>query len=217
MTERTYVLENEKVNPFFSVWFSTRKTVRYVLDNKTLGYSLALAAISGIASSVNGGNELSKNFDVALWVVILGIVLLGPLLGLLTWVISTSIFTVFGKWLGGSGTFKDMGKAVGVVMIPGIWMTPFWVLSFIFTANNMFLVNGTTDFTGGALLWLFVSSFVMFVFSIWMVVIQSQAIGEVHQFSSWKGFATLIIPSVVIGIVIAVIIIMIILYFFSFT
>ena len=217
MKEPTDVHGNQKVNPFFSVWFSTRKTVRYVLDNKTMGYSLALAAISGIASAVNGGNELSKNFDVPFWFLILGIVILGPLLGLLTWLISTSIFTVFGKWLGGGGMFKDMGKAVGIVMIPGIWMTPFWILSFIFTANNMFLINETSEFTAGALIWLFLSSFVMFVFSIWVIMIQSQAIGEVHQFSSWKGFATLIIPSVIIGIIIAVIGILFLLYFFSFT
>lgn len=217
MREPTYIHENEKLNPFISVWFSTRKTVRYALENKTLGYSVALAAISGIASAINGANELGKSFEISFWILILGILLLGPLLGLLTLGISTTLFHLVGKLFQGKGTFKEMAQAMGIVMIPGIWMSPFWILSFIFTLNNMFLINETTEFTAGAFIWLIFSTLVLMFFSIWMIIIQSKAIGEVHQFSSWKGFATLIIPSILLGIIFTIIAIVFILFFFSFT
>jgi len=217
MREPTYVHENEKLNPFFSVWLSTRKTIRYTLQNKTLGYSIALAAISGVASSISSANELLKSFDVPLLILIIGILLVGPLLGLLTWGISTTIFHLVGKLFQGRGTFKEMAQAMGIVMIPGIWMSPFWILSLIFTHNNIFLINETDIFTAGAFIWLLISTLVLMFFAIWMIVIQSKAIGEVHQFSSWKGFATLIIPSILLGIIFIIIAVAFALFFFSFT
>ena len=86
-----------------------------------------------------------------------------------------------------------MIQAVGVNMIPIIWMTPYYILA-AFMARNGFADSTNWPLSAGAIGWMLVSFFIMIAFGIWMVVIQSKAIGEVHQFSSWKGFATLIIP-----------------------
>jgi len=217
MTTEIADAESGKLNPFFSIWLSTRKTVRYVLDHKPMKYSLALAAIAGIPNSLNAGSELSNVFELPFGMLILGILIVGPLLGLLGWAISTVVYTLVGKLFRGSGTYREMGQAMGVVMIPAIWMTPFWILSSIFILNDIFLMNDPMDFSAGALVWSLVSSLIILVFSIWIIVIQSKAIGEVHQFSSWKGFGTLIIPAITFGIIFAVIGISLLLSFFQFT
>lgn len=208
--------EVEKLNPFFSIWLSTRETVRYVLDHKDLKYSLTLAAIAGIPTGISGASEWSKNFDISLWLLIMGIVVLGPIFGLIGLGFGTVIYTWVGKWFGGSGTYKEMAQAMGIIIIPSIWLTPYWILSFIFVRNNLFIMN-PLEITSGAIFWLFFSGLLTITFSVWMIVIQSKAIGEVHQFSSWKGFATLIIPSIIIGIIVFIIAFTIIFSFIGMT
>jgi hypothetical protein len=200
VTKEHSIHETKHLNPFFSIWLSTRETVRYVLDYKTLSYSIFIVAIAGIPNALNASGELSKSFEVPFWVMLLGVLLLGPILGLIGWGISTVVFTLVGKWLGGTGTYKEMGQAMGVVTIPAIWMTPFWILSTIFINYDMYQLNVTSGFMSGGLMWMLVSSFIIITSSIWMIVIQSKAIGEVHQFSSMRGFGTLIIPGILFGL-----------------
>lgn len=202
----------EKLNPFFSIWLSTRETVRYVLDHKNLKYSLTLAAIAGIPNGISGASEWSKNFDISLWLLIIGILVLGPVLGLIGLGFGTVIYTWVGKWFGGSGTFREMAQAMGVTIIPSIWLTPYWILSFIFVRNNIFMMN-PLEITSGSIFWTFFSSLIIITFSVWMIVIQSKAIGEVHQFSNWKGFATVIIPSMLIFLIVFIIVFIFIFYF----
>ncbi|WP_391206808.1 YIP1 family protein [Psychrobacillus sp. L4] len=202
--QETRYEETEKLNPFFSIWLSTRKTVRYVLDHKSLKYSLTLAAVAGVPSSISGIGEWSKNFNVSLWLLLLGILILGPIIGLIGVGIGAVIYTWVGKWFGGYGTIREMAQAMGIVVIPSIWLTPYWILSFIFVHNNLFTMN-LWEATSAATVWFIISNLFTLTYSIWMIIIQSKAIGEVHQFSSGKGFATLIIPGIVLGIILFII------------
>lgn len=200
MQQPTYVHENEKLNPFFSIWFSTRKTIRYVLENKSLKYALIIAAISGIPSGFNAFGELSSTLNFQLGFLILASLVIGPILGLLGVGLSTIIFTFVGKWMGGVGTFGEVAKAMGVVTIPAIWLFPYFILTSIITFNEN-QVDPLSGINGTMIIWMIFSALIMIVYSIWMIVIQSQSIGEVHQFSSWRGFATLMIPAIVFFII----------------
>lgn len=199
--EPTYVREGEKINPFCSIWFSTRKTTRYILDNRNLRYSVMLAAISGIPLALSSGSQLLKLYDLSLWTLLIGLFLLGPLYGLLSWGVSTLLFTYVGKWLGGGGTLTGIGQAMGIVLIPAIWMTPFWILETAIAFNQPIIMQGATGASATGLMWIFISTLITFVYSIFLILIQSRAIGEVHEFSSWKGFGTLLIPAITFGII----------------
>lgn len=212
MTQEMKFEETEKLNPFFSVWLSTRDTVRYVLDHKDLKYSITIAVIAGISSGINAGGEFSKMLGIPWWFVLIGMIVLGPLLNLIGLYIGSAIYTWVGTWFGGTGKYKQMLQAIGVVMIPNIWMTPYWILSAVFSYNKLFVLDIVSGLNPAAIVWFLVSSLITMTFSIWMIVIQSKAIGEVHQFSSWKGFATLIIPSIVLGIIFGIVIFIIVFF-----
>jgi len=200
MQQPTYVHENEKLNPFLSIWFSTRKTIRYVLENKSLKYALIIAAIAGIPNGFNAFGSLSATFNFPFLVLILASLVIGPFLSLLGVGLSSLIFTFVGKWMGGVGTFGEMAKAMGVVTIPAIWLSPYFILSSVITYNGN-QVDPLSGISASMIIWMIFSALIMIVFAIWMIVIQSQSIGEVHQFSSWRGFATLMIPSIVFFII----------------
>lgn len=212
MSEEINYQETEKMNPFFSIWLSTRETVRYVLDHKELKYSLLLAAIAGIPSAISGASEWSKHIHIAL--LLAAIIILGPILGLIGLAIGSAIYTWVGKWFGGVGTYKQMVQAMGVMVIPNIWFTPYWILSFILVRNDTFALN-YWEISSRAVAWYVVSFLITMTLSVWMIVIQSKGIGEVHQFSSWKGFATLIIPAIVLGIIFFVVIMIIVMFIFN--
>lgn len=214
MAEETKYEEVEKLNPFFSMWLSSRKTVRYVLDHKDLKYSLLIAAIAGISSGISAAGELWRSFEISLWIVLIGIIVLGPIINLAGLYIGAAIYTWVGTWFGGKGKFKEMLQAMGVVMVTTIWMTPYWILSAIFIYNDLLVPGLVTEMNAGAIIWFAVSSLITITFSIWLIVIQSKVIGEVHQFSSWKGFATLLIPSVIIGIIVFIITLIFVFSFF---
>lgn len=202
----------EKLNPFFSIWLSTRRTVRYVMEYKDVKYSLIIAAIAGAASGISAGNELSKSLEIPGLLMAVFIFLIGPIFSLIGLCICAALYTWVGKWFGGTGKFKEMLQAIGVAMVANVWMTPFWILSTIFVRNDIFMMDMISGMSTGAVIWFLVSSLITMTFSIWMIVIQSKAIGEVHQFSSGKGFATLIIPSIAIGIIVFVIILIVIFF-----
>lgn len=207
MQQPTYVHENEKLNPFFSIWLSTRKTIRYVLENKSLKYALIIAAIAGIPNGFNAFESLSAIFNFPFLVLILVSLVIGPFLSLLGVGISTLIFTFVGKWIGGVGTFGEMAKAMGVVTIPAIWLSPYFILSSVITYSGN-QVDPLSVISASMIIWMIFSALIMIVFAIWMIVIQSQSIGEVHQFSSWRGFATLVIPSIVFFIIVFIFVMM---------
>lgn len=213
MSEEMEYKEIEKLNPFFSIWLSTRKTVRYVLENKDLKYSLMIATIAGAISGINAFGEFSKNIELHWWSLLLFIILVGPIFTLVGLYIAAAIYTWVGKWFGGTGKFKEMLQAIGVAMITNIWMIPYWIVSVIFVRNGLFTMDIVTGISIWTVVWFLVSSLITMTFSIWMIIIQSKAIGEVHNFSSGKGFATLIIPSIIIGIIVFVITLIVI---FSF-
>ncbi|WP_394188171.1 YIP1 family protein [Paenisporosarcina quisquiliarum] len=200
MQQPTYIHENEKLNPFFSIWLSTRKTIRYVLENKSLKYALIIAAIAGIPNGFNALGELSSTLNFQLGVLILASLVIGPFLSLLGVGLSSLIFTFVGKWMGGVGTFGEMAKAMGVVTIPAIWLSPYFILSSVITYNGN-QVDPLSGISASMIIWMIFSALIMIIYSIWMIVIQSQSIGEVHQFSSWRGFATLMIPAIVFFII----------------
>ncbi|WP_313894461.1 YIP1 family protein [Psychrobacillus sp.] len=197
MTSEMEYKEVKKVNPFFSIWLSPKETVRYVLDHKELKYSLILSIIGGFAGIPSAISSIySFNLDISFWWILLAAVVLAPIFALIGLGIGTVIYTWVGKWFGGVGVYKEVAQAIGIIMIPSIWLTPYWILTAVMTYNM------TTTFTLGAIVWSLLSSLFMIFFGIWMIVIQSKIFGEVHQFSSWRGFATLIIPSLIIGIIV---------------
>lgn len=197
MTNEMAYKEVKKVNPFFSIWLSPRETVRYVLDHKELKYSLILAVIAGIVGIPTAIGSISILFpEMSFWWIFLATMVLSPVFTLIGLGIGTVIYTWVGKWFGGVGVFKEMAQAIGVVMIPNIWLTPYWILS------GVMAYNSTTTFSIAAIVWSLFNGLFMIFYGIWMIVIQSKVFGEVHQFSSWRGFATLIIPSVFFGIII---------------
>ncbi|HSP23349.1 MAG TPA: YIP1 family protein [Planococcus sp. (in: firmicutes)] len=200
--------ETERINPFTAVWLKTRKTARYVIEEKTTGFAIMLIMLSGIGSGLMGMQSSGAGAGVAGWVILLLSLTLGPVVGLGSAALLSALYLLVGKLFKGKATYIEMFKAVAVSMIPYVWIAPILLAWATLAPDSYFVDPLAENGNGEGFTTLIVLGIISFVLSIWGIIIQSKAIGEAHQFNSWKGFATVMIPAVVIGVVVIVVVVL---------
>lgn len=201
--------ENDNVpdhvlNPWTSVWIRPRAAVRSAISNKPMKFAIILASIAGVAQLLDRAMNKNLGDSMSTMMVLLLAILVGPILGLLGWWISSGVTYLVGKWIGGIGSFADMKMAVGVSYIPIVLSLALYILDLLFLGDSLFRDVEIPIFQ---FLWLLFSAFCSLVLTVWGVVILIKGIAEVHLFSSWKGLLTLVIPFVALLIVILLLLI----------
>ncbi|WP_404406022.1 YIP1 family protein [Jeotgalibacillus malaysiensis] len=195
------------MNPFLTVWFKPKSTTNYVIENKSVKYSIILFIISSYTSTLNGLQEAGYIEGMSLLLVTGLILISGPVFGFIGFYIGSWLFTLVGKWMNGTGTLEDMRKAIAVTAIPNVFILPVLIIYILIYGEMYFQAPAWNEFSSiplGASLTLNV---IMMTVGIWNIVITSKMIGVVHNFSSWRGFGV----SLVIGVSLAILFIPIIL------
>ncbi|KXH84036.1 YIP1 family protein [Sporosarcina sp. HYO08] len=182
------------MNPFLSIWKHPSQTIQYIVDHKTIPYALMLIAFSSLASSFMGFAD-SGFFEQFPFPLILFLVLfLSLLIGTAGFGLTVVAYTWIGKLLGGSGKMRQMGLAVAAGTIPTIWTAPIGIIALFLYGEQLFATPtnpfGITNMSIGFYI---LNAVIMMGISIFSIVVQSKAIGIVHQFSAWRGFGTLLI------------------------
>lgn len=192
------------MNPLLTIWTQPKRTIEYVLEHKTWSYSVFILALT----SLSLGLTVFENSGFLLGLPLIAIVMIGIIFsftgGVIGWFINAGLYTWVGKWLGGSGNFKDMATVTLLGSIPMIWIFPFNFLMLAIYGKDLFIDSSTTPFSGpvpfGVTLF---SNLLMIGLGIFSTVIVSKSIGVVHQFSAWRGFGTIMI---IVGILLALMI-----------
>ncbi|MBZ5201891.1 YIP1 family protein [Planomicrobium chinense] len=206
-----------EVNPFTAIWLKTRKAVRYVIEEKSMGFVILLMILSGISSALVGAFDSEMNQMMPVWGIILSSVIAGPIFILIIYAIMAGVYLITGKLFKGTGTYMELFKAVGAAAIPQIWLLPVYLIWILAAPATYFAEPLGTSGGGGELVITLVGSVLITVVTIWSIFINAKAIGEAHRISSWKGFFTIMIPSIVIGIIIVAIVVLIAILFIGFS
>lgn len=200
MNEGNDVLDKKvELNLWTSIWTKPREAVRYAIDHKSMKFAIILALIAGIFNMLNGAssNNLGDTMSIPS-IFVLGFVL-GPILGWISWWISAGLAKIVGSWLGGTGRFAELKMALAVSYIPLILVGVLWIPDLLILGKILFVESSYISI--GQQIWLFISGIISIVVGIWIFVITIMAISEAHRFSAWRGFWTIVIPSVVVIIV----------------
>lgn len=202
MNEQHETTYNSKLNPFFSVWLNTRNTVRYVIEEKSMVYVFLLILLTGVTSTFVSMYQGTDDIGVPIGILIVGSAIISPIAVAIGIAIMSGIYLLVGKLFKGTGTYIELFKAVATSMIPQIWLLPLFIILMIVSPDLFFA--GSEPASNGAIFFMAIFAVILAVVTVWGIVIQSKAIGEAHRMSSWKGFFTLLIPSVIIGLVVFV-------------
>lgn len=184
------------MNPLISVWTQPKATIRYVLEHKTWSYSFLILFLAAISVGLTSFADTEIMPDLSLPVIVLLSIVSTFIGSVISLFISSALYTWVGKWLGGTGNFKDMVQMSPVASIPLIWMLPINLFLVIVFGKNLFIdLIDTSDVNAfGALSFvLLLTNLLTLALSVFSTVILSKGIGIVHRFSSWRGFGTIMI------------------------
>jgi len=96
-----------------------------------------------------------------------------------------------GRLLGGQGTLRGTRAALAWGSVPNLVPVAQLMASFLISGRGF--LSPDSDAKPDPLLLAYLAS--SLVFGIWTAVVTLKCVGEVHRFSSWKAFASLLLAS----------------------
>lgn len=189
--------ERPKLNPFLSVWLHPKQTARYMIYEKTIGFAIFVLSIGYIGSILSGVVDIEFLDGMAPWLLVLLCIIFAPIVGMISTAFSALVAWLFGKLFKGTGTYSDLFRGLSLTAIPFTILIPLYLIWLITSPESLFY----PDYIG-PLPWIFWPAIILtIVVSIWAFIISIAVIAEAHQFSNWMAFFTILIPSIVLGII----------------
>lgn len=196
-----------KLNPWLTIWTQPRKIIRNINEHYSHKVLFLLAALGGISTYLDFAalsNLGDKANASAGGIIIVGLAL-GPVLGIILWILSSAIYSQVGKLFGGNASFRDMQIAIAWANVPLIISLLLWIPDLSIMGDGAFseYVSPVNPF--GVFL-IGITSLLEIVFGIWYFFIIIKVVAEAHQFSTWKGLLVTIIPGILILVFLLVVI-----------
>ncbi|AJD92731.1 hypothetical protein JMA_34140 [Jeotgalibacillus malaysiensis] len=188
------------MNPLLSVWLKPKSTAEYVMENKTVRFSIILFILSSYSNILNALQESGFIEGWSSWLVAILIIIAGPIFGLIGFYIGSWLYTIVGKWMNGSGTLENMRKAIGVTAIPNLVLIPVSLIYIMIYGDLFFQRPEWNEFTSLPTGPSMILNLITLAIGIWNVVVVSKVIGVVHGFSSWRGLGVSLVIAVSLGI-----------------
>jgi hypothetical protein len=204
--EHGYVTRSgELLNPWVSMWTKPRETVRQQLETDPEKHVLLLGVLIGVLGQL-GNNSIARWPEISHRVAALaGLMVVGALIGILWIYLGGWLTAVAGRMLGGLGRALECRTALAWSTIPGLWMTPLNVPICLYylsvgPAAIVPVDPNPSLWAQFAILppWMLGIMAIGMLVGFWQMVILSKAIGEAHQFSSLRGFGTLMLMLLVV-------------------
>ena len=186
--------EGQQMNPWISVWLHPRKTVQYVVENKTGKFVFFIAWISGIIFSLD---MVVNNDLVEAWTPnLLFSLIAGPIIGVVGFYFIAAIYHIFSKMLGGQGTSEQTRMAFAISEIILFVVGILLLLDLLIVGRAK--LGGGYELSVGQSAWLEISPIINSIVGIWSLVVLVAAISEVHRFSIWKAVFVSFLPTIIL-------------------
>ncbi|MGD7044783.1 Yip1 family protein [Jeotgalibacillus proteolyticus] len=194
-------------NPFLSVWTQPKETVREVLGSKGFGFTVAVAGAAGIGAGLINVQDSGFEQSLPVAVVFLLAVLLGAAAAILGAFIAAGLYTMVGKWFGGTGNYRRMVVAIAPCYIPQIAIGLVYIVVAVIYGEQFIQAPDpdSLEITSLPMSTYLITLLLSTVFGVWGLVITAKAIGIVHGFSSWKGLGVVLSVAAFIFVVLLII------------
>ncbi len=190
----------DAVAPFFRIWIAPRDTIRQIVDTDPRRSVLALAALSGALSGLEGSwlSAMSGPQTMsALWPFLVALkVVLYAFWGIVGLYLAGWIITAACHLFAGVATVMQTRAAIAWASIPGIVATGLGVIAIlagIVTPHS--LAPGTFSFPPGL-------AVLSGALGLWGLVVELKCVGEVNRFSAWRALGAQLFVGVVLGVIV---------------
>jgi hypothetical protein len=192
---------------FTKIWSSPRKVFKYINDNHYDKYVTVLLVLSGISRAFDRASMKNMGDKMSIWAIIGLSIILGGLLGWISFYIYAALVNWTGKWLKGQGNTSSILRIISYAMIPTIIALIVLIPQIGIYGVEIFKENG--DITSAGLLpniFVYGSMILEFILSIWTIVLCVVGISEVQKLSIGKSILNLLLPLFVILIPILILV-----------
>jgi hypothetical protein len=190
-------------SPWLSIWVEPKQTIRSIVKTDPKFGFVILSAIYGLPMALNLAQNFSLGFQVPLWAIVVGSLIVCTILGMIGISISTWLLHVTGRWIAGKGSYQTIRTAVTWSNVPNIVTILMWIILLSVFGGALFNKQfSETHFIGYQAGIVFIVFLLQTIVSIWGFIILLQGLSEVQGFSVWKALLNVLIPFVIVVAVI---------------
>ena len=173
------------MNPWASIWFHPRQTIRQIVDTNPRHLVLPLAVGIGATNLVWQSLFVASKRNLSIPLAMVVAAGFGALFGILGLYLFGWVYRWVGSWLGGQATNVQVRAAIAWPRVP------------LLAACAISLMVSLVSVQSGAAEPL-LPFLVTLIGTWWSFVLLCHTLGEVHGFSAWKGLATQLIPAIIV-------------------
>ncbi len=178
------------MNPWTSIWFHPRQTIRQIVDTNPRNFVLPLAIATGVANTLIQIGQSRVPIPLPIAIGIAGI--LGGIFGVIGLYFFGWLYRWVGSWFGGKANAVEVRAAIAWVEVPSLVVLAVWIAVLVISLGQG---NGPEDWPTVLTVGLVSLAVIAWI---WRVVLACHTLGEVHRFSTWKGLGTLLVPNVLL-------------------
>ncbi|HVA79755.1 MAG TPA: YIP1 family protein [Candidatus Binataceae bacterium] len=196
----------DSIAPFFAIWIAPRDTIRQIIDSDPRRHVIAIAALSGALSGLEGswlGAMSEPHTMSALWPFLVALkVALFAVWAIVGLYLAGWTITAACRALGGVANSVQTRAAIAWASIPGIAATGLGVIGLLAgIVTPHALRPGAFSFPPEL-------AGLSAILGIWGLVLEVKCIGEVNHFSAWRALAAqLLLLLVLVTIAVAAILV----------
>ncbi|MBK9256880.1 MAG: YIP1 family protein [Saprospiraceae bacterium] len=184
---------------FTKIWTSPRQVFKYINDNHYDKYVTVLLILSGISRSFDRASMKNMGDKMSIWAILGFCIILGGLLGWISYYFYAALVSWTGKWLKGKGDTSSILRIISYAMIPSIIALIFLIPQIGIYGVEIFKENSNITSTGWISYFLFDGFMLLeFILGIWTIVFCVVGLSEVQKFSVGKSILNLLLPAIVI-------------------
>jgi Yip1 domain len=181
--KETARIDLARENPFWTIWFRPRATIRGIVETNPTLHVLPLAIVGGILQVVQSASQQNFVERLSIPAIALVGVLVGPPLGLFSLYVGAWFAVLTCRLFGGQADAREVRAALAWSTVPLLATIPIWLIQLAVLGREVFtsgLVSAARDLP-------------TLVPLIWFLVTTVKTLGEVQRFSAWRAFGSLVL------------------------
>ncbi|GAA4273644.1 Yip1 family protein [Aquimarina gracilis] len=192
---------------FIKIWTKPRMVFKFINEKHFDKYVKILLVLAGISRAFDRASMKDMGDKMSLWAVMGFCIILGGLLGWISYYIYAALLSWTGKWLNGKGNTSSILRILSYALIPSIIALIFLIPQIGIYGNELFKSDG--DMTTAGLIsnfFVYGSMIIEFILGIWTIIFFVIGISEVQKLSIGKSILNLLLPIIIFAVPIMIII-----------
>ena len=165
-------------NPWFSIWFHPKATIRKIVEENPNRSLWLLATIYGFSSLLNLAQSISIGETAGIFFIFILALLIAPAWGWIVFSFWSCVIHWSGKLLKGRGEFKAIRAAYSWSCVPLIFNIALWFVLVTILGKQIFFSTPDLYFTQAQVTFLFFILIAKVVLAVWSLVIYLNTLAE---------------------------------------